>query len=79
MKRRCLWRDCAESQQEEHAHLDHCWNCAPFWRWIPECPSHSLKLSQKGWCRECQKYYNITHRPLSLRAGLYHPKIMVAP
>ena len=51
----------------EHAMLDHCWDCAPYWQRIPTCPVHGTMLRQpvrqristaeQGYCRACRKHY----------------------
>lgn len=44
---------------EYHDRQDYCSICAPWWRKYPVCPLHNKKLSYKGFCRDCGKYYEL--------------------
>lgn len=48
-----------EEDEGLHSWKDNCWGCAPFWYIIPTCPSHKIKLSSKGYCKDCKRFYDI--------------------
>lgn len=62
MKLQALIWDCAQGNEEEHMRRDNCWNCAPFWRFVPLCPYPRngqpcrAKLKSSGYCKKCKKY-----------------------
>lgn len=54
------WKECADAKDVTHTMLDHCWNCAPFWRTFPVCPKCGKKLTKQGKskCRNCLIFVN---------------------
>jgi len=69
MKANAVWTRCSDnSSREEHEMRDYCWNCAPYWDWVPRCPVDGQKLALSGYCKPCKKYYNIPVRPDQLEA-----------
>jgi hypothetical protein len=51
--------DTPENRQE-HEFRDGCWGCAPFWWNIPLCPICKKKLTEKGYCRNCKKHFDLS-------------------
>lgn len=58
------WFDCeANSNAYEHSMGYYCWTCAPYWRFVPVCPTHKRKLKASGFCKDCRKFYDTSNRP----------------
>lgn len=60
MKREAIVIDCASGEELQHAMLDYCTTCAPFWRFFPICPVDRSKLRETGYCKKCRKFYKVT-------------------
>lgn len=58
-KPKAIIKECSDDQGA-HELRDFCFKCSPFWWLIPTCPIDERQLSQKGHCRVCKKYYDIS-------------------
>jgi len=62
-KIKAIYVDCAgvvNDGESGHMMRDYCSSCAPFWARIPTCPINNKKLTIKGFCSTCRKYYDIS-------------------
>lgn len=58
MKQQARFIDC-NGEAHNNPNIDNCAICMPFWQRYPVCPYDGIKLSTKGYCKGCKKYYDI--------------------
>lgn len=62
---------------DAHWARDSCSTCAPWWDKYYICPVDNTKLSKKGHCRECRKYYEIKIMLTTKRGDIEMSKVGV--